>query len=412
MEKFLLHPDSIVALACGSLCLVLAAYLASRPRRSADGRRLTGFFLLQTGIHLLGFVASAIAPPSPWNAYALRVQGALVALLLPYTLWVVYAYRQTYFPREMRWVVGGSALLMALVWGAEPYPYAWFTPPHVLAAGWGFLVLARKTLRATQPAAGGREPGAPAVGQLARRPAGRQLWQALRRPPTRESRAQRALALWSLSSVVIGLNAALGYVGVTYQHPYWVVVHNALVLVQLVWLIITYLNYAEEATTLLAKLVALLLCLTLFLLGQLGPLLYAEPVAFDPAAVLHQPGLRTLAGLVVLATGFLVVVVPIFLRRNLLRPLRQVLDGVTRVNAGNLAGAVPVFGNDELGLLAQNFNQMTDSLRRYATQMEDLVAQRTAELEHQKEALQRTLGELRATQTQLFSRPKWPAWAS
>lgn len=45
----------------------------------------------------------------------------------------------------------------------------------------------------------------------------------------------------------------------------------------------------------LAKLVALLLCLTLFLLGLLGSLLYAEPIAFDPAA-LNQPGLRTLAG--------------------------------------------------------------------------------------------------------------------
>jgi two-component system NtrC family sensor kinase len=184
------------------------------------------------------------------------------------------------------------------------------------------------------------------------------------------------------------------------------VVHHALLLIQIVWLMITYLNYADEPTTFLAKLVSLFLCLTLFLLGMLGALLYGERGAFDPSAALNQPGLLTLTLLIPLATAFLLIVVPIFLRRNLLLPLSQVLDGVARVNAGELTGTVPVYVHDELGFLAKSFNQMTDSLRGYATQMEGLVAQRTAELEHQKEALQRTLEELRATQTQLVQREK------
>ena len=394
MEKFQLHPDSVASLACGTLCLVVAGYLASLPQRSRDGRRLTGLFLLLTAIHGSGFLAESVAPPSLLHAYALQVQIGLIALQLPYSLWYAYGYRQDFFPREMRWAVGGSALLMALAWACGPHPFAWFSQLHLLVGLWKFVVLARKTGQVGHP--NDESAGRPIAA----------IWREFRRPSTRESQAQRALAFWSLSSIVLALNAVLSDAGVVYPHAYWTVVHYGLLLTQLIWLMITYLDYTEEPTTFLAKLVSLFLCLTLFLLGILGSLLYGERTQFDPVAALNQPGLRLLAGLIVLGTSFILVAVPFFLRRHWLLPLRQVVEGVTRVNAGDLTNPVPVFVHDELGLLAQSFNQMTNSLRVYATQMEELVSRRTAELVHQKQDLQRTLEDLRTAQMQLVQREK------
>ena len=93
--------------------------------------------------------------------------------------------------------------------------------------------------------------------------------------------------------------------------------------------------------------------------------------------------------------------------------MKEVLDGVQRVNAGDLNVEVPVEVKDELGFLSQNFNQMTHSLRHYSENMETLVAERTTELEQkstqlekQKAALQTTLEDLKATQAQLIQSEK------
>ncbi|MBD0293812.1 MAG: HAMP domain-containing protein [Flavisolibacter sp.] len=109
--------------------------------------------------------------------------------------------------------------------------------------------------------------------------------------------------------------------------------------------------------------------------------------------------LRILVLLILISSAVIVVVFPLFYRRNLLQPLEQVLAGVQKVNAGDLQVKVPVEVNDEIGYLAYHFNLMTESLRNYAEEMENLVARRTQELE-------RSLKELKATQTQLIQSEK------
>jgi nitrate/nitrite-specific signal transduction histidine kinase len=69
--------------------------------------------------------------------------------------------------------------------------------------------------------------------------------------------------------------------------------------------------------------------------------------------------------------------------------LKEVLDGVQRVNAGDLNVEVPVEVKDELGFLSLNFNQMTHSLRQYSENMETLVAERTTELENKSTQLEK-----------------------
>ncbi|NQV74408.1 HAMP domain-containing protein, partial [bacterium] len=68
------------------------------------------------------------------------------------------------------------------------------------------------------------------------------------------------------------------------------------------------------------------------------------------------------------------------------------MDGLGRVNDGDLSKDVPAPIQDEVGQLSKAFNGMTASLRTYANNMEDLVEERTAEL--------------KATQAQLIEQEK------
>ncbi|MCH8962100.1 MAG: HAMP domain-containing protein, partial [Bacteroidetes bacterium] len=68
-------------------------------------------------------------------------------------------------------------------------------------------------------------------------------------------------------------------------------------------------------------------------------------------------------------TLFILVVFPFFFRTSLIKPLEALLRGVQRVNTGDLEARVPVRVNDEIGILAQNFNQMTTSLKSAEEQL-------------------------------------------
>ena len=103
---------------------------------------------------------------------------------------------------------------------------------------------------------------------------------------------------------------------------------------------------------------------------------------------------------------FIIVVYPLFFRLSLVKPLAALLEGVHQVNEGNLDTQVPVRVNDEIGVLASNFNSMTSAikeaekqLRSYAEGLEGKVAERTIEL-------QKALKHLTATQNQLIQAEK------
>lgn len=64
------------------------------------------------------------------------------------------------------------------------------------------------------------------------------------------------------------------------------------------------------------------------------------------------------------------------------------------ISAGNLAHRVKSLGRDEIGSLAKNFNQMTDALWRAQTTLENKVKEQTADIQQQKEELERSNKEL------------------
>ena len=106
---------------------------------------------------------------------------------------------------------------------------------------------------------------------------------------------------------------------------------------------------------------------------------------------LHQL-LLPLAALIVGGSLLVIAGFPIAFYVSLIRPLDTLLEGVTRVNAGDLETTIPVKYHDEIGFLTEAFNGMVVRLRGLVTGLEARVAERTQrlmdqniELAHSKE---------------------------
>ncbi|MGE0084438.1 MAG: response regulator [Desulfococcaceae bacterium] len=74
-----------------------------------------------------------------------------------------------------------------------------------------------------------------------------------------------------------------------------------------------------------------------------------------------------------------------WIARQIARPVLAIADTAIKVAAGDLTLEAKVFTQDEIGILAKAFNQMTGQLRESITHLEERVADRTAQLEQQKE---------------------------
>jgi signal transduction histidine kinase len=80
--------------------------------------------------------------------------------------------------------------------------------------------------------------------------------------------------------------------------------------------------------------------------------------------------------LVLTSSATILVVFPLFLRTNLVRPLQALLEGVRQVNAGNLDVAVPMQMGDEIGFLAYSFTGMVGSLRTLNANLRQEIGER------------------------------------
>ncbi|MCP5085846.1 MAG: GAF domain-containing protein, partial [Rhodobacteraceae bacterium] len=77
----------------------------------------------------------------------------------------------------------------------------------------------------------------------------------------------------------------------------------------------------------------------------------------------------------------LVILSAFYVAGRISRPLNRITLAAQQVVAGDLKAVAPVTTADEVGLLAQNFNTMTDRLRDLIDNLEERVAERTQQLE-------------------------------
>ncbi|NVJ54358.1 MAG: EAL domain-containing protein [Campylobacteraceae bacterium] len=77
---------------------------------------------------------------------------------------------------------------------------------------------------------------------------------------------------------------------------------------------------------------------------------------------------------------FIVVFIAIVFLQKLLKPIQDLSENARLVEEGNLEVRTPVQSNDELGILANHFNKMLDSIQENTKNLEEKIEERTEEL--------------------------------
>jgi len=110
--------------------------------------------------------------------------------------------------------------------------------------------------------------------------------------------------------------------------------------------------------------------LVIFGLASVMPIILMAVLSYNKARMMLVLPPHDVIGSLLYLTAFLLVVAlatAIFLSRtfsnSIIAPVRRLEDAMVKVEAGDLTAFMPVDTNDELGSLAEHFNQMTEGLK-------------------------------------------------
>ncbi|MBX7057013.1 MAG: SpoIIE family protein phosphatase [Leptospirales bacterium] len=125
----------------------------------------------------------------------------------------------------------------------------------------------------------------------------------------------------------------------------------------------------------------------------------------------HRPAMRFIVALLLAAAAALLIT-PAFFQRGLLSPLMRLLEGVRRVDRGDLGVHIAVSARDEIGRVTGSFNGMVHSVREarsqlqgYAARLEEMVQEKTRELQDALEGIRRDMNLARKIQEQTLPAP-------
>ena len=138
----------------------------------------------------------------------------------------------------------------------------------------------------------------------------------------------------------------------------------------------------------------------LLITAQTGgyPLLENYQVAFR--RYLHQ-FMLPLAAIVIGGSILLSIVLPLLLRRSIVRPLKGLSAGVRQIESGDLTVDLPIHNEDEIGYLTGAFNAMAARLGDLIHNLEARVAERTEALHLVNDEMADQLQEVQARNEEL-----------
>lgn len=90
-----------------------------------------------------------------------------------------------------------------------------------------------------------------------------------------------------------------------------------------------------------------------------------------------------------LCVGLTTLIVFLFLRSRVIRPLAKMVKASQKIAEGDLTGSLDIHSHDELGDLAEAFNEMTVQLRQSYGTLEQKVKDRTKELAEKMKEIDR-----------------------
>ncbi len=80
-----------------------------------------------------------------------------------------------------------------------------------------------------------------------------------------------------------------------------------------------------------------------------------------------------LVGIIMVFSLGIVIVASVYLLRSILRPARELENGVQQVQKGDLKYRIKVFKNDEIGRVSKAFNEMTKRLETYSDRLTEIA---------------------------------------
>ncbi len=110
----------------------------------------------------------------------------------------------------------------------------------------------------------------------------------------------------------------------------------------------------------------------------LGAMVYVERPVEEVYGPLYTSLIRT-SGLLLVGLC-MSLVAALFVARRVVRPLETLRDGVERIGSGDMNQRIELKTGDEIEVLAEEFNKMTENLREAYSGLEKKVQQRTHEL--------------------------------
>lgn len=99
------------------------------------------------------------------------------------------------------------------------------------------------------------------------------------------------------------------------------------------------------------------------------------------------------------AFGALVVVIYMLYMMYVAFPIRKLISATEQVAGGNLQTRLEIERNDEIGQLARAFNVMTEAVRFTQNNLENLVSERTADLEDKNQLIMESINYARVIQS-------------
>ena len=385
-RAFRLHPASIATMAEFTLSFLIVGYFLSLKGKTRDTWLMVGYVGLAMLVYLVDIGVTSSKPPI--YIYFRVSHTILISIWTLFGTWCAYTYRGHPLSRLGISVIiieglllGGiiADLILKVIANRNALYHLPFSIIYVIVGlqAWSSIVLLSRSVIASNHQENSQATIKANLLNLVALPA----------------QSIRALGLlftfwviFTMGTIIFG-SALIYHIG-----------QMALLL----GVLVVHLNYANEVTTFQVKLVSLPLATTLALLGILPFLLFVVPGPEDTWYINDgkmQQQLSVFAWLIPFSSAFILVAFIFFYWVGLLRPLGKLLDGVRRIEEGDLTVQVPILTRDEIGHFAYSLNTMATSLKASHEELESRVIERTEEL-------QASLVRLQATQAQLIQSEK------